>query len=163
MKRFYADVLRNGLDDSLSVTLKSVETGRVLETLPVIQARPEHRNYILSTWVKSYEPAVRRLFIGPTPTRIDPRAYRAGESRLAEQHWAESLVVVSEDDAFTIHGWVCGGGFHLRHVYVPPTLRQAGMGKGLVGAVCGTEYSVSKPWPGGFQPKDHTCTYNPWV
>lgn len=153
--------------------LVSKETGKVLQSLPVIKALPEHRNYIISTWVKSYEPTTRRLGVtGGTPTPIDKESFRAREAGLAERFWQDSFVIVSGDDSFTIHGWINAessdgnGQAHgrnektttVRHVYVPPALRHKGIAKGLVQSLATSKYLVSKPWPAGCHPTGHVCS-----
>ncbi len=154
---FYAKVLNNTL------LLCSQESDKVLESLPIIQAEDQHRSFILSTWVRSYEPFIRRLQVAGMS--IKPEDYRAGESFKAEQNWQNTKVVVSPDDPYTVHAWVCGRKEepqpHLWYVYVPPHLRLKGVGRGLVEAYCGQEYSVSLPWP--TQPRNHVVSYNPWL
>lgn len=155
MKNFSAEVSRD------SVKLLSVPEGKVLESLPIVRANESHRNFIISTWVRSYEPHIRKLRIGPTDVRISTEAYRAGEAKVAERHWDKSFVVTSGDDNFTIHGWICAQEGYLWHVYVPPLIRSHGMAKGLVSAYAGLDYNLHKPWPK--QPAGHTCRYNPWM
>jgi GNAT superfamily N-acetyltransferase len=95
---------------------------------------------------------------------IRPDVYRSGESATAELNWSSSMVVTGED-GYTIHSWVCfsnGQPGHLYHVYVPPQLRSEGIAKALVEHFVGKVYTVHKPWPNGI-PKGHTVTYNPWV
>ncbi len=143
--------------------LKHPASLRVLQTLPVIQATDDHRSFILSTWVRSYEPFARKLVasVGKDLVRCSTEAYRTGEARVAEANWAKSKVVVSEGDQYTIHAWVCCIPGQLWHVYVPPQFRGCGLAKALVEEYAGKVYQVSKPWPS--QPNTHSVTYNPWM
>jgi len=141
------------------LNLISKENGELLETLPVIQALPEHRSYILSTWVRSYEAAARRLMVAGM--RLSQETYRSGESKLAERFWELSRVVVSPGDTYTIHGWVAAEQGRLLHVYVPPQFRASGMARCLVERVAGTEYVVHKPWP--TVPRGHQVTWSPYL
>lgn len=131
--------------------------GTIVEHLNVIPATQDHRSFILSTWIRSYEPYIRRLIVAGMSVRGED--YRNGESRAAERHW-ESSRVVTGDDGYTVHGWVCGHPGTLFHVYVAPQLRGGGLGKGLVEVVSGKDYVVTKPWPK--VPHGHTVHYNPW-
>ncbi len=159
LNSFFASVSDNGLQ------LFSRQTKALLQTLPIVKATDEHRSFIISTWVKSYEPHVRKLAIslpGGPVLRLDPKAYRTGEARAAERHWDKSHVITGSDaDVYTIHGWVCAEEGKLWHCYVPPALRSAGVAKGLVERFASRNYHVSKPWPN--QPSGHQCTYNPWM
>lgn len=157
LTKFYAKSSPGGL------SLFSKDDNRLLEELPVILAKPEHRSYILSTWVKSYESMVRRLLVGGM--RFPNEEYRAGESRLAEAHWDKANVLVSPGDEYTIHGWVVGNHSRLYHVYVPPQLRGNGVARALVERVCGVNgvytYSTHKPWPS--VPRGHQVTWSPYI
>jgi hypothetical protein len=151
--KFYASVSQNGLK------LLSKATDEVLSELPVIPATEQHRAFILATWVRSYESSARKLQLAGM--RIPQDVYRLGESQLSESKWALCRVVVSKDDEYTIHGWVCGEPGRLWHVYVPPNLRGSGVAKGLVESVCGKEYVVHKPWPS--TPRSHTVSWSPYA
>lgn len=131
----------------------------MIEELPVIPAKPEHRSYILSTWVKSYESSVRRLTVAGM--RIQTDVYRAGESKLAEKYWHISGVLVSPGDEYTIHGWVCASAGRLWHVYVPPQLRGNGVARELVEQSAGKQYATHKPWP--TVPRGHEVTWSPYL
>jgi hypothetical protein len=154
LREFYAVVSNNLLQ------LLSRQTNHVLETLPIVKANNDHRSFILSTWVRSYETHARRLSIGPANCRIEPQDYRDGESRAAEKHWDKTHVVTGAD-GFTIHAWICAKEGALWHVYVPPNLRLSGVAKALISSVAGNNYCVSKPMP--YQFSGHTVTYNPWL
>lgn len=159
LKDFSAVVSR----DSLTLTSSNGE----VETLPIVQATDDHRNFILSTWVRSYEAFARRLSVGPAHQRMSTEAYRRGEARVAERHWQKTRCVVSGSDHYTIHAWVCGehgedeAPGKLWHVYVSPVLRRKGVGAGLVQDVCGVRFESHKALPH----KDFTreCIWNPYM
>jgi GNAT superfamily N-acetyltransferase len=159
LKSFLPSVSENG---SL-LTLKSPDGKVDIESLPIIQADERHRNFILSTWVRSYEPCVRKLQFGPANLRIGLEAYRSGESKVAEKHWMESKCVVSGSDEYTIHAWICASPGRLYHAYVAPHLRSNGVGAALISSVAGNNYHVSKPFPEGMQPTGHVVQYSPWL
>lgn len=147
------------LQDSLTLYLPNSE--ELIEELPIVLARPEHKSFIISTWVRSYEKTARKLSFCGMPMDKD---WRIGESARAEKWWEKARVVTSKDDPYTIHAWICGSnshGGHLFYVYVPPNLRGNGIAKALVEKYVGQEYSVSLPWPN--QPHQHKVTYYPWV
>ncbi len=156
MKGCYASVSTNGSTTSLVLSHK--ESGKELETLPIVQASEQHRSYIISTWVKSYETFNRRIDV--CGMRIPSEVYRTGESKAAELLWSKSHVVTG-DDGFTIHAWICGSQGKLWHVYVPPPLRCIGVARGLVEQYCGATYLVPKPWP--TVPKGHHVSYSPYL
>ncbi len=173
MKDFYADIYSDGSSTFLRLIAKG--TDKVLQELPIINARAEHRNYIISTWVRSFETMARRMVssCGASLVHLDPESFRAGESRLAESHWTDSKVIVSPEDGYTIHGWFaigpsssdsndvpCNNGI-LRHCYVPPDLRNHGICRVVVEHFLGKTYKVSKPWPS--TPKGHYVVWNPYV
>ncbi len=156
LNAFYSVVSASGC------SLISRATGEILETLPIVSATDEHRNYILSTWVKSYETTARTIGIGVPGgpvLRVDQEAFRSRESRIAEREWKKSKVIVAPGDAYTIHGWVCAAPGRLWHVYVPPSLRSCGVAKGLVVSTAGKNYTVAKPWPK--QPSGHSVHWCP--
>ncbi len=92
--------------------------------------------------------------------RCPSEVYRAGESKAAELLWSKSHVVTG-DDGFTIHAWICGTEGKLWHVYVPPPLRRIGVARALVESTVGTRYLVCKPWP--TTPKGHQVSYSPYM
>jgi hypothetical protein len=134
-----------------------------IHELRILPASQEHRNYIISTWVRSYLPTVRKLTIqGPQPgirMRFDETAFRASESKRAEGLWVHTSVVSGVDDTYSVHAWVAAEPGKLYHVYVPPGLRGIGIARALIEATAGTKYTVSKPMP--VVMKNHTVTYAP--
>lgn len=111
---------------------------RTLESLPIKAAHAEHRNFILSTWVKSYEGQARRQGIKSFYDRDEPR--------VAEALWNKCLIVTDET-GFTVHAWVCGRKGQLFHVYVTPELRRIRMATRLIEFACGKLESYARPWP----------------
>lgn len=155
----FSAVSGNGL-----LMLKHKETDKVLETLRLIQAKPEHRSFILSTWVKSYAPTIRRyraFVLDSSPNLIHYDTYMEEEPLVAEAQWENSLVAVDMNDDFVIHAWVCGSPCKLWHVYVPPPLRQKGIARALIKEQCGEQLGYSKPWP--FRHVPIGWKYNPWL
>lgn len=129
-------------------TLSSSGTGRILlqkegktlEDLPIVKAGPEHRNFILSTWVKSYQSQARSQGIGAF--------YEESEPAIAESRWMDCLVV-TDDTGFTVHAWVCGYEGRLWHVYVIPDLRRLRIATRLIEHACGSLKEYARPWPYG--------------
>ncbi len=134
--------------------------GKVLANLKVVHAKPEHRNFILSTWLKSYEKQARNNHWSGLLMKAE--TFRSGEAKVAEKYWTGTRVVVSDDDQYTIHGWVCFIGDTLLHCYVPPALRESGLSMELVHAFLGTAYQTTKPMPGIVASTDRV-TFNPYV
>jgi GNAT superfamily N-acetyltransferase len=134
-----AIVPRLSVSTSPGLSLVHKDTGKVLETLPILPAQETHRNFILATWVKSYAPTARRL--------LSQAVYAEGETRLAESLWQKSHVLTSKDDDYTIHAWVCGEPGKLYHCYVVPALRHRGVAKALIELACGTTLRFAKPSP----------------
>lgn len=111
----------------------------LLETLPLVQAEAQHRNFILSTWVKSYESAARKQGI--------PRdLYAKYEPEIAESRWQDSWVV-TDGEGYTILAWACGGDGKLWHCYVIPSLRRMRIATRIVEFVTGGLKEYAKPWP----------------
>jgi hypothetical protein len=157
LNSFYASVSKT------SVKLISSESGKVLETLEIGPAKDEHRNFIISTWIRSYESELRKAhcYAGAQDFRLDRGSYSAGEGGVAERCWKESQVVTSPTDGYTVHGWICTEGGHVYHIYIPPSLRGIGLGRGLLEAFAGTAYTTHKPISRA--PKGHTVRWNPWA
>ena len=131
---------------NVSATLSSSGTTRILlrqgesllESLPVVKATLAHRNFILSTWVKSYRALARQQGIGAF--------YDESEPAIAESRWMDCLVV-TDDTGFTVHAWVCGAEGRLWHVYVVPELRRLRVATRLVEHACGELKQYARPWP----------------
>lgn len=112
--------------------------GKTLETLPIVRASPEHRSFILSTWVKSYEATARKNGIKAFYGREEPK--------VAEALW-DKCNVVTDDTGFTVHAWVCGRRGQLFHCYVVPELRRLRVATRLIEFVCGELKEYARPWP----------------
>jgi GNAT superfamily N-acetyltransferase len=130
----------------VSATLSSNGTGRILlvrngetlESLPIVRAAPEHRNFILSTWLKSYKTYARAQGIGSYYDEYEPA--------IAESRWQDCFVV-TDDTGFTVHAWVCGKNGKLWHVYVIPQLRRLRVATRLIEYACGELKEYARPWP----------------
>lgn len=123
-------------------------------TLPLTQAGLQHRSFILSTWVKSYQPVLRK-WLPHLPSSAEL------EGSQAETLWEQTFIVTSENDDFTIHAWACGGPGTLHYVYVPPDLRGKGIARALIRHVCGHTFSYGRPWP--YKKAPSGGTYNPYI
>lgn len=116
-----------------------VKGEKTLAELPLLPAAAEHRNFIISTWVKSYEAQARKQGIKDF--------YLAQEPAIAESRWP-FCSVVTDDSGYTVHGWVCGEGSRLWHCYVVPELRKLRIATRLIEYACPDglkEYA--RPWP----------------
>jgi hypothetical protein len=103
-----------------------------------VAAAQEHRSFILSTWVKSYESQARKQGI--------KEFYRREEPGVAEARWQDCWVV-TDSDGFTVHAWVCGYDGVLYHCYVVPELRNVRMASRLIEFACGELREYARPWP----------------
>lgn len=112
--------------------------GVTLETLPLIAARSEHRSFILSTWVKSYESQARKQGLREFFAKHEPA--------IAESRWAD-CVVLTDAGGFTVHGWACGKDGQLWHCYVVPELRKIRVATRLIEFTCGELKEYARPWP----------------
>lgn len=121
--------------------------------LPILKAQPQHRSFIISTWVKSYAHIARKL--------LKQAVYNAEEPKLAEALWQHSSVVVSPSDDYTVHAWVCGDIGKLYHCYVIPELRAKGVAKALIEGVCGNVLQYARPWP--FPVERSGWQFNPYL
>lgn len=156
------------------------DSGEVIAELPILVASDVHRNYIISTWVRSQLGDAQYWRISPVPSHVQLRGlrstkelYRVGESAVAEAKWKRSRVITN-DEGTVIHGWIAfepssysteNRQPHLYHVYVPPQLRTHGIARALIKAYCGDEFTVHKPLPYEFIDhvhKDFKITWNPW-
>lgn len=129
--------------DGTRLSVLDSPTGEVLKDLRVVQASPEHRSFILATWVKSYRPTARKLGF--------EEFYNEYEPKVAERYWGDCKVVTDED-GFTVYAWICGLKGKLFHVYVIPALRHIGVASSLAENVCGESYRLARPWPGHPRP-----------
>ncbi len=109
-----------------------------LETLPIVPASAAHRSFILSTWIKSYENQARKQGIGPQ--------YAKHEPEIAESRWQDCWVV-TDDDGYTVHAWVCGYEGQLHHIYVQPKLRKLRIATRLIEFATGELREYARPWP----------------
>ncbi len=110
-----------------------------LERLPIVLAGSEHRAFILSTWVKSYEGLARKQGLKGFYTKHEPA--------VAEAHWARCSVV-TDDAGYTVHAWVCSVSGALYHCYVVPELRKLRIATRLIEHTCPDglkEYA--RQWP----------------
>ena len=98
------------------MTLASEKLGT--ETLRLVAATPEHKSFIISTWVRSYARHARALGF------MD--FYREPES--AEALWNKA-VVLTDDDGYVVYAWAVGDKLGLDYVYVVPELRGNSVGK----------------------------------
>ena len=112
--------------------------GKSLESLPIHRAGCDHRNFILSTWVKSYRSAAKDQGI--------LHLYNEYEPAIAESRWMDCLVV-TDDTGFTVHAWVCGHDGQLWHVYVVPELRRLRIATRLIEHACKGLKEYARPWP----------------
>lgn len=118
--------------------LVHLETGEVISTSVITKAEPQHRNFIISTWLKSYRGQAKRQGI--------QELYDANEPGVAESRWQDSLVV-TDDGGFTVYAWVCGQQGSLWHIYIVPELRLHGLSTALINLVCGALPYLARPWP----------------
>ncbi len=112
--------------------------GETVESLAIVQAAQEHRSFILSTWVKSYESQARRQGLRAEYAKYEPA--------IAESRWQDSLVV-TDPDGYTVHAWVCGRDGQLWHCYVVPELRRIRVATRLIEFACGPLKEYARPWP----------------
>lgn len=126
------------LSTSGSVQLTHVPTGKVIQSLRLVQASPEHKAFIISTWVKSYRGTARRAGYG--------KLYDLHEPQIAESRWADCLVATDED-GYTVYAWVCGSNGDLHHCYVIPELRRLRVATRMIEAACGHLLNYARRWP----------------
>ena len=120
-------------------SIQLVKDEKVLETLPILKSSAEHKNFILSTWVKSYEAAARKQGIR--------EFYVSNEPTVAESLWT-ACSVVSDDSGYTVHAWVCATEGNLYHCYVVPELRKLRLATRLIEYSCPEGLKAyARPWP----------------
>ena len=119
-------------------TILLMKEGKVLETLRLVQAEQQHRSFILSTWVLSYKNHAREQGYGPF--------YATEEPKVAESRWQDCWVL-TDDDGFTVYGWVCGNDGKLWHCYVAPSIRKLRVATRMIEFACGELKEYARPWP----------------
>jgi hypothetical protein len=150
-----------------AIQLVHNESKKVLETLPIRPMGPEHRSFVLSTWVKSYLPYAKRL------EGISKEVYLRCEPRTAERCTSLGItqVVTTPDDAYTVLAWVCGETGTLYNIYVIPEFRRMRLAGALIRLACdvgggdeGTlEVEIARPWPFPTGPRGIRFQYNPYL
>lgn len=151
MKNIYAKLWEHGQNTSasgveppwLNLWLKKLDgTASVIQSLPIVYASEEHRNFIISTWVKSYDPrhadASLRSSLRSNPSLLSPKkaAFKESEAKLAEKLWSKCNVLTDES-GYTVHAWVCGLHGLCYHFYCTPELRGIGIEGQLIEYCCG--------------------------
>jgi len=127
--------------DGTQPTLELVKLDAVLETLRIVPAEQQHRSFIIGTWVKSYESQARRQ-------GIPKDVYSKHEPPIAESRWDDCWVLTSDEDGYTVSGWVCGSDGRLWHCYVVPELRKLRIATRLIEFACGGQVKeYARPWP----------------
>ncbi len=109
-----------------------------MATLPLEMATDAHRSFILATWVKSYQGMARKQGIQEFYAKYEPA--------IAESRWQDCWVLTDED-GYTVHAWVCGHAGDLWHCYVVPDLRRLRIATRLIEHACGTLQAYARPWP----------------
>lgn len=103
------------------------------EDFELVPARPEHHNYVLSTWVKSALERVDRFQI--------PRALMAaGLHDTATANLDRVYVLISAgSEGHNAHGWISGRRGAAYWMYLPHKVRLAapGLERAMALAVCG--------------------------
>ncbi len=136
LKDVSAKLSENGSPTILLVHNPSLE---VVQKLPLVRAKPEHKGFILSTWIRSYR--------GMARAQGYEKFYAKHEPVLAENMW-RNCVVATDDDGYTVYAWVCGmDKTELHHCYVIPELRRLRVASRLIEHVCPELTTYSKPWP----------------
>lgn len=154
----YSRVSENGTE----LILLHKETDKELERLPIRQATEEHRNYIISTWVKSYASLNRQTRTAHNGLAWVTDTVKAchGEGKIAERLWQHTRIVTGKEDTYTINGWVCGEPGRLYYAYVPPELRLVGIFSSITKLLHQNDTLECRiPFPYGKRP---WLTYNPY-
>lgn len=108
------------------------------EQLLLRPAASTDRSFIFATWMRSY----RQL-----QTHVAYDAYHRGQERRVERLWRLTTVACRESAPDTIHAWVCGKPGVLHYAYVPPDLREKGLARTIIAAVCGNPLDFTHRWP----------------
>lgn len=135
--------------DGTQLLLRHTESDTVIETLPLIRALPEHKAYIISTWVKSYAGLNRkqRTVLNGSAATVRSEDFTTGEAQIAERLWEKTYVVSGKEDTFTVNGWLCGEKGRVYHAYIPPDLRRMGIFASLCRQVAGPTFHSRLLWP----------------
>lgn len=135
--------------------LELIKDSKVLESLPIVKAKDQHRSFILSTWIRSYLPTAKKW--------VHKDVYHKEEQKVAERDWIRCHVVTNPEDEFTVVAWICGAPSGiLRHVWVMQDLRNLGIAKALIERFCGKNVVATKPWPFQHTPRGLHWTFNPY-
>ena len=152
------DVSAHLSDDGLKLLL--TKESKTLAELDVGYAQDAHRNFIISTWVKSISPDFG----------VHRSIHNAMEAELAEVNWDKSLVVTSGDDRFTVHAWMCVRAISPEYVvllqaYVQPDLRHKGVLKAMIEDLGGETIVYPRQLPNNltWSTTANKWTYNPYL
>lgn len=103
--------------------------------------RPHERRYVVSTWVQSF------AAVSPWSARLTRSEHWPVVDRILDR---DAPVMVLSTEGGAVHGWACGEGGTLHYAYIPPELRERGLGRRVIEAALG-EYGdridVTHPWP----------------
>lgn len=154
------DVSAKLSDNGLKLLLNKDD--KTLAELDVGYAQNAHRNFIISTWVKSISPDFG----------VHRTVHNAMEAELAEVNWDKSIVVTSGDDKFTVHAWLCAGvvphilgSTVLLQAYVQPDLRQKGVLKAILERFANGDIVYPRQLPNTltWSSTANKWTYNPYL
>lgn len=138
LKSVSAELLENGL-----ISL----AGNLLELRPAGEA---DRPFIISSWVRSYQPISRKLRVQHQQTRlsVSDEVYLANHPAVAEELWPLTYVLKDPDESSgAVFAYVCGQHTVLHYCYVVPELRRMGVAKAIIESKCGKLLQFSHVWP----------------
>lgn len=138
--------------------LRLAEAGEEL-TFQVSKVSDKHRSFLLSTWVRSAIPSIRK--VTGNSSQISQDRMVEEEASRAESLWKLGSVVHGKDDDYTVYAWIVGEQGVLHYVYVVPELRKKGVAEALIESVCGHNYETGRQWPGKRLP--NAGKYNPYL
>lgn len=153
LKGVYAESLKDGT--GMFVVLK--KNKQELERLALVPATSAHRNFVLATWVRSWQQEALR--------EVSKSTYLAEEPKLAERAFdaGDVYVLTDPEDRFTIIGWICSVGQVLHHCYVIPDFRRMGVADAMIELLVGKKVVASKRWPyPGNSNRFESWEYNPY-
>ena len=110
-----------------------------------------HRNFILSTWVKSWgetnRVTVQTIRGTAYPTRREQ--FERAQGKVSERLWEHSFSLSSKDNPAVCHGWLCLVGPTLVWAYIPHDLRRMGLFSVLRSFACEDVegLQLASPWP----------------